>query len=119
MKEIDQRINELLSFQDSETEVEKVNSDIVRKAVSLMKKKKLDVSQGFSSDCLLNAPSSLFDHLATVFRSWLYHGRVTKTILACAFIPLLKSSLKDPAASENYRSIVRSSLILQVFEWFN
>ena len=59
-----------------------------------MKKNELDVSQGFSSDCLLNALSSLYDHLSIIFGGWLYHGKVRRKILVCAFIPLLKAVKK-------------------------
>ena len=54
--------------------------------------------------------------LANIFRSWLLHGTVTLSLLACAFLPLLKSSLKDPADTGSYRAIAGSSLILKVFE---
>ena len=36
--------------------------------------------------------------------------------IVCAFIPLLKSALKDAASSDSYRAIANSSLILQIFE---
>ena len=38
------------------------------------------------------------------------------TLLACAFLPLLKSSLKDPADHNSYRAIAVSSLILKLLE---
>ena len=44
------------------------------------------------------------------------HGTVTLSLLACAFLPLLKSSLKDPADTGSYRAIAGSSLILKLFE---
>ena len=81
-----------------------------------MKRQKSDVSQGFTSDCLINAPQRLFDLLAMVFKDWLVHGTVSKFVLSCAFIPLLKSSLKDPTLSDSYRAIAGSSLILKLFE---
>ena len=34
----------------------------------------------------------------------------------CAFLPLLKSSLKDPGSSDSYRAIAGSSLLLKAFE---
>ena len=49
-------------------------------------------------------------------RHWLFHGRVTATVLVCAFLPLLKSSLKDPTSTENYRALAGSSLLLKAFE---
>ena len=48
--------------------------------------------------------------------SWLIHGTVTFSLLACAFFPLIKSSLKDPADAGSYRAIAGSSLILKLFE---
>ena len=74
------------------------------------------MSGGFTSDALIHAPDELFDILASVFRSWLIHGTVTRTLLACAFLPLLKNSLKDPCDTASYRAIAGSSLILKFFE---
>ena len=37
-------------------------------------------------------------------------------MLACSFLPLLKSSLKDPCDPSSYRAIAGSSLILKLFE---
>lgn len=37
-------------------------------------------------------------------------------MLACSFMPLLKSSMKDPADIGSYRAIAGSSLILKLFE---
>ena len=41
---------------------------------------------------------------------------MTKRILSCAFVPLLKSNLKDPAKTDSYRAIAGSSLLLKLFE---
>ena len=48
-------------------------------------------------------------------RSFLLHGTVTKSLLACSFLPLLKS-LKDPAKTDSYRAIAGSSLILKLMD---
>ena len=101
---------------DSVGEVGKVTGAKVKEAVGLLKPKKTDVSGGFTSDGLLHAPDILFDQLASIFRSWLLHGTVTFSLLACAFLPLIKSSLKDPADTGSYRAIAGSSLILKLFE---
>ena len=95
--------------QDSMGEVQSVTGAKVKEAVGLMKPKKGDVSGGFTSD-------ALYDILAAIFRSWLTHGTVTLSLLACAFLPLVKSSLKDPADTGSYRAIAGSSLILKLFE---
>ena len=57
-----------------------------------------------------------YELLATVFRSWLTHGTVTRSFLACAFLPLVKG-LKDPSLIENNRAVVGSSLILKLFDY--
>ena len=41
---------------------------------------------------------------------------MTATLLACAFLPLLKSSLKDPADTGSYRAIAGSNLFLKLFD---
>ena len=90
---------------ESVAEANKVTSDVIKKVVKSMKSRKSDISGGFTSDALLNAPEEIFDHLATVFRSWLVHGKISHNILSCAFLPLLKSTLKDPADTNSYRDI--------------
>ena len=107
---------EKMDLWQSGQEIEKINVDIVKNAVCKLKPLKSDVSGSFVSDALKNAPDILFHQIAAIFRSWLYHGSVTESLLACSFLPILKSSLKDPANPGSYRAIAGSSLILKVFE---
>ena len=100
----------------SKVEVEKLTGRIVKEAVNKLKAKKTDVSGSYVSDALKNAPDLLYEQLASVFRSWLYHGTVTPSLLACSFMPLLKSSLKEPSDPYSYRAIAGSSLVLKTFE---
>jgi hypothetical protein len=116
MERLQQRIQTLVCSEDSMAEIRKVTSHVVKTAAVNMKPHKMDVSQGFTSDCIINAPDILFEQLALVFQDWLCHGTVTRSILACAFIPLVKSSLKDPALTDSYRAIAGSSLLLKLFE---
>ena len=51
-----------------------------------------------SAYCFKIAPQSLFENLALIFRSWLFHGNVTRSILVCAFIPLIKKQLEGPVS---------------------
>ena len=112
---VETRLKNLLTTEDNQAEINKVSPEIVKEAAAMMKSHKLDVSQGFSSDALLNAPDILFEQLALIFKDWLTHGRISKTILACALIPLVKAN-KDPGNSNSYRAIAGSSLILKLFE---
>ena len=81
-----------------------------------LKAGKSDVSNSFVSDALRNSPDNLFALLAQIFKSWLIHGTITSSLLACSFMPLLKSSLKDPCNADSYRAIACSSLVLKAFE---
>ena len=65
----------------------------------------------YTTDALLHAPDVMFEQLALVFRSWITHGKITPSLLACSFLPLLKSSLKDPANTGSYRAIAGSFLL--------
>ena len=81
-----------------------------------MKPGKADVSMSYTSDAILNAPDYFFDLLAMVFCSWMVHGSVTMSLLACAFLPLYKGGFKDPAKSDSYRAIAGSALLLKLLD---
>ena len=70
----------------------------------MMKKGKCDVSGSFTMDAIKNAPDNFYEYLAAVYCSWLVHGTVSRPLLACALLPLLKSQ-KDPAETKSYRAI--------------
>ena len=112
--ELKNRIRGLVQTEDSQAEIGKITSETVKKAAGKMKPHKMDISQGFTSDCLLHAPD--IQLLALVFQDWLSHGTVTKSILSCAFIPLIKGQ-KDPGKSDSYHGIASSNLLLKLFEY--
>ena len=116
LTELQNRIQGLVQSEDSNKETRRLSAEVVKKAAMRLKPHKMDVSQGFSSDCLLHAPDLMFQLLSLVFQDWLTHGTVTRSILSCAFIPLLKSN-KDPGRNDSYRAIASSSLILKLFEY--
>ena len=97
-------------------EVAKVTGSVVKEAALSMKPAKGDVTGGFTSDAILHAPDIMFEHMAAVYRSFLFHGTMTPSLLACSFLPLLKSSLKDPADTGSYRAIAGSNLFLKLFD---
>ena len=111
-----EQISENVCGEESLLEVCKITGEIVKQAACKMKPGKGDVSGGYSSDAILNAPDIFFDQLAMVYRSWLLHGTVSLNLLACAFLPLLKNSLKNPAETNSYRAIAGSSLLLKLFD---
>ena len=117
MEALKGQINDMIDESEtSEYEIGKVTGSIVKDAACKMKAGKGDVSEGYTSDAILNAPDILFDQLALVYRSWLVHGTVSLNLLACAFLPLLKSTLKNPSEVNSYRAIAGSSLLLKLFD---
>ena len=86
----------------------------VKEAVNLMKSGKSDVSGAFTSEAIIHAPDILYDQIAMIFRSWLTHGTVTKSLLACVFMPLMKNALKNSVGTSSYRAKAGSSLFLEL-----
>ena len=83
-------------------EIQKITTKSVKTAAALMRKCKADVSGSYSTDAIRLAPDSLYEKLALVYGSFLVHGSVSGPLLAYAFMPLLKSSLKDPGDTKSY-----------------
>ena len=115
MNGIKERLEQRID-QGSISEISKITAASVKAAAATLKKGKADVSGSYSSDAIRNAPDSLYKHLAAVYRSFLVHGSVPRPLLACAFMPLLKSTLKDPADTKSYRAIAGSSTLLMLFD---
>jgi hypothetical protein len=101
----------------SEAEVSKVTAASVRHACKRMKSGKLDVTGSYSSEVFQYAPDILHEQLAAVFRSFLVHGSITLSVLACSFMPLLKSARKSPSKFDSYRAVAGASQLLKVFEY--
>ena len=116
MAELKSQLNDQIG-PDSVLVADLITGQVVKEAARRMKPDKADVSGSFSSNAILNAPDSFFDLIAPVYRSWLVHGTVTLSLLACAFLPLFKGGLKDPSKTDSYRAIAGASLLLQLFDY--
>ena len=98
-------------------EISKIDQNLIKEALGKMKGGKGDVNFSFSSDCLTNGPKIMLNHLASLFRVFLVHGRVADILLMCSLVPIVKNNLADITSSDNYRAIAKSSLILKLFDW--
>ena len=98
-------------------EVDKITPKLIRMAINKFKNGKMDPVFQYSSDCLKDPPEVLCEHLALVFKMFLVHGHVSSMIMVSTIIPLIKDKLGDTNASNNYRSIALSSLVLKIFDW--
>lgn len=93
-----------------------INSSVVKTCVKKLKSGRKDAVLDMTSDCLINAPDILFNHLAVIFKFFLIHSHISLFMLFSTLIPLIKSKLNDRCSSSNYRSIAISSLLLKVFD---
>ena len=109
-------VRDMITGNGDAEEAFKITGSVVKEGACKLKPGKGDVSEGYTSDAILNAPDVLFDKLALVYRSWMFHGTVSTNLLACAFLPLLKSARKNPAEVNSYRAIAGSSLLLKLFD---
>ena len=98
-------------------EVEKVTPELVKEAVKHIKPGKSDPVCDFTSDCIRNAPDSLFNHLSIIIKSFLIHSHVSLILLLATLVPIIKDKLGKICSSKNYRSIAISSLFLKIVDW--
>ena len=83
MEDLKSRIKDMITT-EAIHDVNKVTSEVVKKVVLSMKARKSDISGGYTSDALLNAPDIMFEQLATIFRSWLVHRKsVAQHLILC------------------------------------
>ena len=116
--EVEVLLADLMSKIDcrAEGEVSKLTAAVVKRACSRMNPGRKDVSESYSSDVFKHGPELLNEHLAIIFRSFLVHGTMPLSILACAFMPLLKGR-KNPVKFDSYRAVAMASQLLKVFEY--
>ena len=102
---------------NSLSDVDKITESLIVDVIREIKPNKKDPVFTFNSNCMKHAPSFLHTHLANMMRSFLVHGYVCDTLRGAMIIPLIKDKLGDVEASDNYRSIALSSVILKNFDW--
>ena len=118
-EEIQTITDEVESYIDTNSlaDVDKVTETLIADVIRELKPNKNDPVFTFNSNCIKHAPSSLHMHLANMIRCLLVHGHVSDIFLGAMIIPLIKDKLGDVEASDNYRSIALSSVILKIFDW--
>ena len=98
------------------TQVDKINEDLLKQALKMMKGNKGDALFDIQSDCIINGPPELLTHLTNLVKSFIMHGSVPFFILLCTLLPLVKDNLGDITSSENYRAIASGSLLLKLLD---
>ena len=98
-------------------DIVKITPALIKEAFSRIKNNKSDPVFDFTSNCLKNAPSILFNQLLSLFRYYLIHSHISELLMTSTLIPIPKDKLGDASSSENYRSITISSMVLKIFDW--
>ena len=101
---------------DSTEQIERIDEDLVAKALKMMKSNKNDALLDFQSDCLTNGPPELVHHLTNLLKLYVSHGLVPYILLLCTLLPLVKDNLGDITSSDNYRAIASGSLVLKLLD---
>ena len=109
-------INSKISHDDL-IEVDRVTTDVISDAIKGIRSNKNDPVFTFNSDCIKQAPNSLYQHIANMIKCFLIHGHVSNILLVATILPLLKDKMGDIESSDNYRSIALSSVILKIYDW--
>ena len=118
----EQEINDLRAELNSKissaniADIHRIDISLVKIALRRMKGNKSDSLFDFQSDCLINGPPELAQHLVNMLRSFFTHGIVPYCILVCTLLPLVKDKLGDITQSSNYRAIAASSQILKLLD---
>ena len=97
--------------------IDLITKKVLTSASMKLKPGKSDPILDMTSDCLINAPSILFERLSYIMRSYLIHGHISNFLLISSLLPIIKDKLGDTSDSGNYRSIAISSLVMKLFDW--
>ena len=103
-KEIDDSI-------ESNPIVLKINVVDVRNAINHLKKDKICVIDGITSNCFLNGTNKLDMFLSLLFNAILIHGTVIENMNLGIMSPISKGKKCNDSKSDNYRAIVLYNFI--------
>ena len=98
-------------------QVDKVSESLLKEAIDHLRKGKSDVEFDWKSEAFIVGVDSLASPLAFLFKTFLIHGHISKFLLLCSLVPIIKDKLGDKTSSNNYRAIAISSLIMKLFDW--
>ena len=79
--------------ESSHDSIERIDEELVWKALKMMKSSKRDAQFDLQSDCFIKGPPELVYHLTKLLKSFIIHGTVPNILLLCTLIPLVKDNL--------------------------
>ena len=105
------RVNQL-----SDTDIERVTVTEVRSIVNKFANNKAIGIDGIPNEFFKYANLNILIFLSFIFNSFISHCFLPKSIMNVLVVPLLKSKLKDPSDSSNYRPIAIATSASKIFE---
>lgn len=117
LRNIHNKVNSSCTIEDSQI-LDLLTPKLIYHIVKTkIKPNKSDVDADMTTDCIIQAPYELSDHLCKFFTACLVHGYIPEMLLLCSIVMLVKNSRKALDDSNNYRGIAISSLLLKIFDW--
>jgi hypothetical protein len=115
ISDLQEELNSKISDADI-SDINRIDINLIKLALHRMKGNKSDALFNFQSDCLINGPPELLNHLVHMIKTFIMHGEVPYFILVCTLLPLVKDNLGDITLSDNYRAIAAGSQILKLLD---
>ena len=98
-------------------DVNKISTQLISKIVKHMKLGKNDVNFDWRSNAIKTGCAVLAPHLSALLKSYFMHGHVSKLLLKCALVPIIKDQNSSHSKSTNYRAIAISSIIMKLIDY--
>ena len=98
------------------TQLDRINEELIREALKMMKPNKKDAVFDAMSDFYIHGPPELVSHLTVMLKMFLSHGTLPFLLLVCTLLPLVKDNMADSTSSDNYRAIAGGCLLLKLID---
>ena len=103
--------------QSQDNILNKITPNLVSKIILRMKTGKNDVQYDWRSEAIKYANKIIAPILSVIFKFFLSHNHMSKPLLKSALVPIIKDSNLSHTASENYRAIAISSIIMKILDY--
>ena len=100
----------------AETSILFVTPEEISSIAGVMASGKSPGTDNIPAEFFKNATPCILEWLCNFFNGLLIHGYIPKQITEVVLSPLLKSSLKDPCNSTNYRPIAHATAVSKILE---
>ena len=94
-----------------------IDSCLIKRAIDKLRPGNSDCLFDFGADAFINAKEVLAVPIAFLFKTSFIHGFIPVFLLIFSLVPLVKDKRCDISASDNYRAIAISSVLLKIFDW--